>query len=384
MFEFVSAGESHGPGLAVIVTGVPTGLYLSKSDIDKELSRRQMGAGRGGRMKIEADHVEILSGIRLGKTIGSPIAMIVRNKDWENWTKVMSQEDIDGVEEITQPRPGHADLAGVQKYGQTDIRNILERASARETVCRVAAGALAKKLLLKMNIKIISHVVRIGSVSVAGQVVPKPDDIDKIDKSEVRCLDAEASNKMKVALEKAKKEGDSLGGIFEVIGYGIPPGLGSHIAWDKRMDGRLARALMSIPAIKGVEVGAGFSACAKYGSKVHDEIFYESSKGFIRKTNRAGGLEGGITNGEPLVLRAGMKPIPTLAKPLHTVDIITKKPAEALKERADVCAVPAAAVVGEAMIAIEIASAVTEKYGGDSLDELLLNYHNYLKSIRKI
>lgn len=384
MFEFVSAGESHGPGLAVIVTGMPAGLSVSKSEIDKELSRRQIGAGRGGRMKIETDQVEILSGIRLGKTIGSPVAMIVRNKDWENWTKVMSQEDIDGVEEVTHPRPGHADLAGIQKYGQTDIRNILERASARETVCRVAASALAKKLLLKMGIRIISHVLQIGSVSVPGQVVPQPDDLDEIDKSEVRCLNDEVSKEMIEALEKAKKEGDSLGGIFEIIGHGIPPGLGSHIAWDKRLDGRLARALMSIPAIKGVEVGAGFSACAKYGSEVHDEIFYDSSRGFKRKTNRAGGLEGGITNGEPLVLRAGMKPIPTLAKPLHTVDIITKQPAEALKERADVCAVPAAAIVGEAMVAIEIASAITEKFGGDSLDELLLNYHNYLKCIRNL
>jgi len=384
MFEFVSAGESHGPGLAVIVTGMPAGLSISRGEIDKELSRRQMGAGRGDRMKIEADQVEILSGVRLGKTIGSPVAMIVRNRDWKNWTKIMSQEYIDEVEEVTQPRPGHADLAGIQKYGQTDIRNILERASARETVCRVAAGAIAKKLLLEMDIKILSHVVRIGSVNTTDKIMPQPNDLDEIDKSEVRCFDNEASKKMLEALEKAKKKGDSLGGIFEIIGYGIPPGLGSHIGWNTRLDGRLARSLMSIPAIKGVEIGAGFAACEKYGSEVHDEIFYESSRGFKRKTNRAGGLEGGITNGEPLILRAGMKPIPTLAKPLHTVDINTKEPAKALKERADVCAVPAAAVVGEAMVAVEIASAVTEKFGGDGLDELLLNYHNYLKSIRNI
>jgi chorismate synthase len=334
-------------------------------------------------MKIEKDKVEILSGVRLGKTIGSPIAMIIRNLDWTNWSNIMSQEEeATGVEAITKPRPGHADLAGAQKSGQKDMRNILERASARETACRVAAGAVAKKLLAEFNITIFSHVLQIGLVSVSYTSLPKVEDIEKIENSEVRCFDAQTTDRMIEEINRARNDGDSVGGVFEVIAYGIPPGLGSYVSWDKRLDGKFAKALMSIPAIKGVEIGGGFSSCEKRGSEVHDEIFFEATRGFYRKTNRAGGLEGGMTNGEPLVLRAGMKPIPTLAKPLRTVDIMTKEPALAFKERSDVCAVPAAAVIGEAMIAIELVSAVLEKFGSDSLDELICNYRNYTKRIQ--
>ena len=385
MFEFMTAGESHGPGLVVIVTGMPAGLRISKDVIDRELLRRQKGTGRGGRMKIEKDEVEILSGIRAGESIGSPIAMVIRNQDWANWLDIMAQEENAVVaEEISKPRPGHADLAGIQKTGQQDIRNILERSSARETACRVAAGALAKRLLAELGMTILCHVVQIGSVAAEYCSLPGIEEVKEIEDSNVRCLDSKAAKRMEDEIDKAKEEGDSLGGIFEVIAYGVPVGLGSYISWDKRLDGGLARSLMSIPAIKAVEIGGGFSSCARRGSEVHDEIFFESSRGFYRKTNRAGGLEGGMTNGEALVLRAGMKPIPTLAKPLKTVDIKTKKSAEAFKERADVCAVPAAAVVGEGMVAIELASAVLKKFGGDSLEELLCNYRNYLKRTKNL
>lgn len=382
MLEFFTAGESHGPGLVVIISGIPAGLSVSKDQINQELMRRQQGAGRGGRMKIEKDQAEILSGIRFGKTIGSPIAMVIRNKDWENWSNAMSQDkEPPNIEAIAQPRPGHADFAGLLKTGQKDIRNILERSSARETACRVAAGAIAKSLLREMKVTVLSHVVRIGTISVSYSKPPRPDEFDEIEGSEVRCLDSKISKQMKREIEQAKEDGDSLGGVFEVIAYGVPPGLGSYANWDQRLDGRLARVLMSIPAIKAVEIGDGFEDSQKRGSDVHDEIFYSASQRFYRKTNRAGGIEGGMTNGELVILRAYMKPIPTLAKPLKTIDIVSKKTSLALKERADVCAVPAAGVIGEAMVAIELASAMIEKFGGDCMEDILCNYSNYLQRI---
>lgn len=385
MFGFTTAGESHGPGLAVIVTGVPAGLKISEKDINADLLQRQQGAGRGGRMKIESDQVEILSGIRFGQTIGSPIAMIIRNRDWQNWSATMSQEEESaGYEPITTPRPGHADFAGLLKTGQYDIRNILERASARETACRVAAGAVGKKILGAVNIVVGSHVVQIGKVVTSHESTPNSKEIEKADKNDVRCIDDELAQLMKIEIEKARQDGDSLGGVFEVLGYGVVAGLGSYASWDERLDGRLAQALMSIPAIKAVEVGSGVSSSKKRGAEVHDEFFYHADRGFYRKTNHAGGLEGGMTNGETLVLRAYMKPIPTLAKPLRTVDISTKKPALALKERADVCAVPAAAVIGEAMVAIELTKALLEKFGGDCMEDLLSNYQNYVERIGSV
>ncbi len=336
-------------------------------------------------MKIEKDEVEIMSGVRFGKTIGSPISMIIRNRDWENWSSILSQEKKpSGVKEITQPRPGHADFGGALKTGQTDIRNVLERASARETACRVAAGIVAKRFLDEMDITILSHVIRIGSVSVSYDSPPQIKDIRKIEESDVRCLDTKTTKQMKEEIDQAKQEGDSLGGVFEVLAYGVPPGIGDYTSWDCRLDGRLAKALMSIPAIKAVEIGSGFWACQKPGSEVHDEIFYDTSRGFYRKTNRAGGIEGGMTNGEPLILRACMKPIPTLTQPLKTTDMVSKEPALALKERSDVCAVPAAGVIGEAMVAIELASAALEKFGSDCLDDILSGYHNYLQRIQRI
>ncbi|MDO8886430.1 chorismate synthase [Candidatus Oleimmundimicrobium sp.] len=382
MLRYMTAGESHGPGLTAIIEGLPSGLEVSRHFINEELSRRQMGVGRGGRMKIEKDEIEIIAGVRAGKTLGSPISFLIKNRDWENWLEVMSSEETERKpEKITKPRPGHADLAGIFKMNFDDIRNVLERASARETAARVAVGAFAKLLLNELDIKILSHVVRIGSCSTSLKVSPKPSELSKIDLSPVRCFDKKAETEMLKEIEAASLAKDSLGGIFEVLVYGCPPGLGSYISWDRRLDGRLSRAIVSIPAIKGVEFGEGFKISGLYGSKAHDEIFYDGSKGFYRKTNRAGGLEGGMTNGEPILIRAAMKPIPTLSKPLKTVDIVTKKLVSALKERADVCAVPAAAVVGEAVTAFEIANALIEKFGGDSILELKRNYEGYLKQI---
>lgn len=382
MLRFLTAGESHGPALVAIVEGIPANLSLTKDLIDKELARRQLGSGRGARMKIEKDQVEILNGVRLGKTMGSPITLLIRNKDWENWQEVMSPTATRSKpKKVTTPRPGHSDLAGALKFEQDDIRNILERASARETAIRVAVGAVAKCLLSELDISILSQVTSIGGIWV--KISPTgPKNLAKIDRSLVRCLDEKAAKKMVEVIEKAEKQGETVGGTFEVIAYGVPAGLGSYAQWYLRLDGRLARALMSIPAIKGVEVGEGFRLAEVKGSQAHDEIFFDKSKGFFRKTNRAGGLEAGVTNGEPLVLRAAMKPIPTLGKPLQTVDILSKKKAEAFKERADICAVPSAAVVGEAMVAIELARAVLEKFGGDSLGDLKRSYQAYLTRIK--
>ncbi|HDP69224.1 MAG TPA: chorismate synthase [Actinobacteria bacterium] len=382
MLRYLTAGESHGPGLVAIIEGLPAGLTVSRSFINKELSRRQKGAGRGGRMKIEKDEVEIISGIRFGKTLGSPVAVLIRNKDWENWSEVMSVEEVKEKQKmVTHPRPGHADLAGILKMNHDDVRNVLERASARETAARVASGAFAKLLLCELNIRIVGHVIKIGSCVSECKKLPQIDDVSEIEASPVRCLDKKAETEMLKEIEAASSAKDSLGGVFEVVVYGCPPGLGSYVSWDRRLDGKLSRVIMSIPAIKGVEFGNGFELSSLFGSQAHDEIFYDNSRGFYRKTNRAGGLEGGMTNGEPIIVRVAMKPIPTLGKPLKTVDIVTKEPALAVKERADLCAVPAAAVIAEAVISFEIAAAIVEKFGGDSVLELTRNYEGYLKQI---
>ena len=405
MLRYLTAGESHGKCLTSIIEGLPANLNLSEKDINRELSRRQIGYGRGGRMAIEKDEVEITAGIRFGKTIGSPLAMIVRNRDWENWKEVMSSELGVGSSElkiVTRPRPGHADLAGVLKYASQDIRNILERSSARETAARVAVGAICKRFLDEFGIKVMSWVKEIGGVKGQGSRVKNEKDIETFfemaESSDVRCPDKKISEEMRKTIDRARKNGDSLGGIFEVVVTGIPPGLGSHVQWDRKLDGNLARALMSIQAIKGVEVGTGFKAAERFGSEVHDEIFYRSQKSearsqkekfwpiiprFYRKTNNAGGIEGGMSNGEPIVVLAAMKPIPTLYKPLKSVDIKTKKPFKASVERSDICAVPAASVIGEAVVAFEIANAFVDKFSGDSLGEIKRNYKGYLEYLRR-
>lgn len=387
ILRFLTAGESHGKGLTGILEGIPAGLLLTVEDIDRELHRRQMGYGRGGRMKIEQDHAEIMSGVRWGKTIGSPISLFIENRDWKNWQEGMSSESrYEGaIPPVTRPRPGHADLSGALKYKHNDIRNILERSSARETAMRVALGAVAKSFLAEFGITIGSFVVRIGNVkSQHSALSTQQSELNKIFKkaetSPVRCPDEAASNKMIRLIDAAIKKGDSLGGIFEVVITGVPVGLGSHIQWDKKLDGRLAQALMGIQAIKGVEVGSGFEMAAGFGSEGMDEIFYNSRKSeFYRKTNNAGGIEGGMSNGMPIVLRAAMKPIPTLKRPLRSVDIITKKPIEAAYERSDTCAVPAAGVVGEAMVALIMADVLLEKFGGDSLSETKNNFNSCIK-----
>jgi chorismate synthase len=384
MLRFLTAGESHGELLMGIIEGMPSGLLIRVTDIDRDLSRRQTGYGRGGRMKIEKDSVKIHTGVRWGRTLGSPIGLMIRNKDWENWRDKMSPDPmfLNSAEPITRPRPGHADLAGALKYGTTDIRNILERSSARETAMRVAVGSVSKRLLEEFGIAVMSHVLSIGDVYAK---VPKasPKDLRKrAEASELRCSDPEAEKRMMRKIDAAKAAGDSLGGVFEVIVTGVPVGLGSHAHWDRKLDGRLAAALMSIQAIKGVEVGSGFGAANRPGSLVHDEIYWSKKDGFYRKTNMAGGIEGGMSNGENITLRAAMKPIPTLMKPLRSVDLATKKPFKATVERSDVCAVPAAGVVAEAAVAFELASAMIEKFGGDSIDEMKQNYHRYDKQLK--
>ncbi|HEX2092154.1 MAG TPA: chorismate synthase [Longimicrobiaceae bacterium] len=393
MFRFTTAGESHGPALVAVVEGVPAGLPLAPEEIDRELQRRQGGYGRGGRMRIESDRAEILSGVRHGETLGSPITLLVRNRDWANWTTAMSAEplpegeDEAGLRRVHLPRPGHADLVGVLKYGRSDARDILERASARETTMRVAAGAVARRLLAELGITIGSHVVALGGIraELPGEL---PEELNAAsDPSPVRCLDPEAEGRMIEAIDAARREGDTLGGVVEVVAQGVPAGLGSHVSWDRKLDGRLAGALMSVQAIKGVEIGLGFEAAMRRGSRVHDEIVrdpgLDGAGGFGRGSNHAGGLEGGITTGAPLVVRAAMKPISTLMRPLRTVDLRTGEAGEAVRERSDVCAVPAAGVVAEAMVAIVLAGAVLEKFGGDSLPELLRNFCGYVEQIRE-
>ena len=363
--RFLTAGESHGPALTVILEGFPAGLRLDPEKINRELARRQQGYGRGGRMKIETDRAEIVSGVRFGETLGSPITMQVKNKDFANWTDRMAAFGEPAGEKVTAARPGHADLTGIRKYDRTDIRDILERSSARETAVRVAAGAVAKQFLAALGIEISSRVINIGGVRADAEKATGNE------ASELNCRDGAAEERMKAKIREAKEAGDTLGGIFEVVVTGVPVGLGSHIQWDRRLDAKLAGAMMSIQAVKGVEIGEGFGYAELLGSLAHDEMFYDESGRVVRKTNHAGGLEGGMTNGEAIVVRAVMKPIPTLMTPLHSVDIAAREAVLASKERSDVCAVPAASVVGEAMAALTLASAVTEKFGGDSMRDLL-------------
>lgn len=406
--RFITSGESHGRALTGIIEGIPANLPLSSADMDIDLKRRQSGFGRGGRMKIESDHAEIISGVRWGKTIGSPIALLIENSDYKNWLEGMSPDILhDGsVPSVTRPRPGHADLAGALKYNQHDIRNILERSSARETAARVALGAIAKRFLSGFGIRVGSYVIRIGSEKWEVRSGKSKENellklFEKAESSPVRCPDGAATRKMVSAIEQAIKDGNSLGGVFEVFATGVPIGLGSHVQWDRKLDGRLAQAIMSIQAIKGVEIGSGFEMAGHPGSEVMDEIYYRCQVSgvsdqenlkpetrplepcFYRKTNNAGGIEGGMTNGMPIIIRSAMKPIPTLRKPLSSVDIITKKTFKAAYERSDTCAVPAASVVGEAMAALIIADAFLDKFSGDSMEEVKRNYESYLEYMKK-
>jgi len=371
--KFLTAGESHGQGLLGILDGMPAGLEISEDYIGGHLARRQMGHGRGGRMKIEKDHADIWCGVRLGKTLGAPVGLIVKNKDWENWTMKMSVSPVeDDIRKITLPRPGHADLAGIQKYGFDDIRNVLERSSARETTMRVALGSICRKLLEDLGIEIGSHVVQIHNVK---DERPVPDDLTPnqlsitADKSPVRCLDKNAEAAMMQTIDDAKKSGDSVGGIFEVIATGVPYGLGSYTQWDRKLHARISALMMSVNAFKGIEIGGGFGGSEKFGSEVHDEIGHDGEK-FTRYSNNAGGIEGGMSNAQPIVLRMAMKPIPTLIKPLRSVDIHTKEVKDAHKERTDSCAVPAASIIAESMLCFVLADALLEKFGGDSMAQL--------------
>jgi chorismate synthase len=371
--KLITAGESHGPGLTCIVEGLPAGLALDQEAVDRDMARRQLGHGRGGRMKIERDHANVTAGVRHGRTLGGPVALQVPNRDYANWEERMNPWPVEAaVDEVHLPRPGHADLVGVQKYRFTDVRNVLERASARETAARVAGGALCKAFLAALGVQVLSHVVQIGDVLVAPRDTPvTPDDFAGVDEDPVRCLDPEASKAMVNHINVQRKANESIGGVFEVIAFGLVPGLGSHVSWEERLDGRIGGALCSIQAAKGVAFGDGFDLPAAPGSKSHDEIFYSEERGYYRETNHAGGLEGGMTTGLPLVARVAMKPIPTLTKPLRSVDIDTHEPAQALRERTDSCVVPAAGVVGEAMLAYVMADAYRRKFGGDHIDDVL-------------
>jgi chorismate synthase len=391
MLRYLTAGESHGPQLTAIVEGVPAGLTLTEETINADLARRQCGYGRGGRMLIEKDTVEILSGVRWGETIGSPMTLSVKNRDWVNWKEKMSPygQYRDDKIRVTRSRPGHADLPGAMKYGHHDVRNILERSSARETAVRVAVGSVARALLEQFGISVCGFVAELGGVTASRPDLPL-DSLRKLAaKSELFTWDVDAEAEMKTLIDRMKEMGDTVGGVVEVVVSGIPVGLGSHVQWDRKLDARLAMAVMSVQAIKGVEIGIGFEAARNPGSQVHDEIYFDSTRllggeasGFYRKTNNAGGIEGGISNGEEIVVRAAMKPIPTLYKPLRSVDILTKESFEAAVERSDVCAVPAASVVVEAVVAIEVANAFLEKFGGDSIGEIGRNYESYREYLK--
>ena len=390
MFRFTTAGESHGRALVAIVEGLPAGLPIDVEIINRELERRQWGYGRGGRMKIERDRAEFLSGVRHGRTLGSPVALQIENRDWKNWTEVMSSEPRptheapeEKMRRVKRPRPGHADLAGGLKYGARDLRDILERASARETAARVACGALARQMLAVLGVEIRSHVVQLGGIPAAPLEVDW-EGIGRIpDDAPLRCADEDAQAAMVALVDEKRREGDTLGGVFEVVARGVVAGLGSHTSWEAKLDGRLARALMSIPAVKAVSIGAGVEAASLPGSRVHDEIGYdEGTRAFTRPTNRAGGLEGGITNGEELRVRGFLKPISTLRRALRSVDIETKAEELAAFERSDVTAVPAAGVIGEAMVALTLAEAAREKFGGDHVAEMRRNFDSYCEQIR--
>jgi len=389
MLRFTTAGESHGSALVSILEGMVAGLPLVASDVDVELARRQQGYGRGRRMRIESDHVEFLSGVRAGETLGSPIAMLIQNRDWKNWQEIMDpaprEDDPERKRQVTRPRPGHVDLSGMLKYDRDDARDVLERASARETTARVAAGAICKRFLREFGINLGSHIVHLGGVD-AKRPATMPRDINAVaDESQLRTLDADAEKEMIARIDAAKSDGNTLGGIAEVVCDGVPVGLGSHVSWDRKLDGRLAAALMSIPAVKAVEIGLGVESSRRKGSDVHDEIDADETNvraGRVRRrTNRAGGLEGGITNGEQIVVRASMKPISTLMRPLGTIEMKTREPAQAVAERSDVTAVPAMGVIAESMTAFVVAQAMLEKFGGDSLAETRRNYDGYIASL---
>jgi chorismate synthase len=389
MFRFVTAGESHGQALIAWISGVPAGVPIDFEFVQRELHRRQLGHGRGGRQKIEKDRVEFLSGVRHGQTIGAPIALRLENRDWANWEKSLPVEKLSEAESVerrlTAPRPGHADLAGSMKFNLHDARYILERASARETAARVAAGAIAKLLLRQLECEVLSHVIAVGKARLVRaaawrEIQAVCENLD----SPLRCVDAAAEAQMKNEVDKVHRAGNTVGGIFEVVAHNVVTGLGSHAQWDEKLDARLAQAVMSIQAVKGVEIGAGIAAATSYGSEVMDEIGYDASaKHFTRATNRAGGLEGGITNGEDVIVRGYLKPISTLRTPLGTVDMVTKQPISAAYERSDVCVVPAGGVVGEAMVSIVLAQATIEKFGGDSLVELRRNFDGYLRQLKE-
>jgi chorismate synthase len=388
--RYITAGESHGPQLTTILEGIPAGLYLTSEDINKDLARRQKGHGRGRRMQIEKDEAQILSGVRHGYTLGGPIALVVENRDFKHWTKIMGADPITEEEakevkrQITRPRPGHADLNGAIKYGHRDMRNVLERSSARETTVRVAAGAVAKRILEELGITIVGHVTEIGGVQAENLSYSSIEEVQQItEASPVRCLDEEAGKKMMQAIDDAKANGDSIGGVVEVLVEGMPVGVGSYVHYDHKLDAKLAAAVMSINAFKGVEIGIGFEAARKPGSLVHDEIVWNEEQGYTRKTNNAGGFEGGMTTGMPIVVRGVMKPIPTLYKPLQSIDIDTKEPFHASIERSDSCAVPAASVVAEAVVAWELATALVERFGTDRIDLIKENIRQHNEYVRK-
>ncbi|HEX7057628.1 MAG TPA: chorismate synthase [Bacilli bacterium] len=385
--RYLTAGETHGPQLTAIIEGLPSNLQISIEELNFQLRRRQKGYGRGRRMQIEQDTAKIVGGVRHGSTTGAPVAIVVENKDWQHWTKVMNIEPIEGEDEdkrrVHRPRPGHADLNGGLKYNLHDLRNVLERSSARETAARVACGAIARQLLAAFGIKVAGQVIRIGDVEAKRIDLPLDELIRITEQSPVRVVDSEAEAKMIACIERIKKEGDSIGGIVECVIEGVPPGLGSHVQWDRKLDGRIAQAVVSINAFKGCEFGIGFAAGELPGSKVHDEIMYSKERGFYRASNRLGGFEGGMTNGMPIIVRGVMKPIPTLYKPLQSVDIDTKEPFTAQVERSDACAVPAASVVMEHVVAWEVAVAFMEKFGGDSMEEIRANYENYMKQLER-
>ncbi|MFW5786788.1 MAG: chorismate synthase [Halanaerobiales bacterium] len=399
MFEYYTAGESHGPELTAIIKSLPAGLKINTEGINEELQRRQKGYGRGKRMEIERDKVEITSGLRKGKTLGSPLTLKIKNKDWENWKNVMSIEkgcnsktDKFVSEEVTKPRPGHADLAGGLKYGFSDLRNVLERASARKTAIRTAVGTVCRQFLSNVDIKIFSHVIQIGNIKAekwktilakSGEEFYYDNYFQKVEDSSLRCGNAQKTKEMKNLIDRWAAKGESVGGVFEIIVSGIPPGLGSYTHWDHRLDSRLSAALISIPAIKGVEIGEAFTSAKSPGSKVHDQIYYQKKFGFYRSSNKAGGIEGGVSNGENIILKLAMKPIPTLSSPLNSVDIKSKKEIKAARERSDVCAVPSASIVGEAVTAIVIAQTFSEKFSGDNIGDIINNYNNYMSRIKK-
>jgi chorismate synthase len=380
--RYTTAGESHGPGLVAIVEGLPAGLELDREALDRDMARRQLGHGRGGRMKIESDAVEIRSGVRHGRTLGSPVAVLVANRDYPNWDVRMNPWPVEEeVEESHLPRPGHADLAGLLKYGFSDVRNVLERASARETAARVAAGSLARGFLSALGVSVHSHVTQIASVTAPIRDDLGPEDFDGVDESPVRCLDEATSAAMVEEIDRLRKRNESLGGKFEVRAFGLVPGLGSYVAWNRKLDGRLAQAVCSIHSVKGVSLGEAWEVAGRPGSEAHDEIFHSADRGWYRETNRAGGLEGGMSNGEALVVHAAIKPISTMTQPLRSVDTETKQPAEAMRERTDSTVVPAAGVVAEAMVALVLAGAYREKFGGDHIDDVLAAVEAYKERI---